>query len=344
MCPAALIGAGTVRSSIRYAPAGYRICCATLGLSKSHRNVSRHRMTRISDLSSLFHALSSEDLRSARAAAEAIATAEERAGHHSAAARLRGALASTGPRAEQEPGPIGLPTLVGMPDILSRLPEASLADINLTKLGRDVVRQVLKEHRHRVKLSAHNLRPRSRLFFYGPPGCGKTITARALGTALNVPTYVVRFDALVGSYLGQTSIRLREVFRFAESQPSVVVIDEIDAVGRQRGRAAEVGEMDRVVISLMQQLELVQPATLLVAASNLADQLDAALLRRFDIALEFPLPTQTQLVSFAERHAKTRGLNVTRALRIELTKAQTFADVEGKLESAHRSAVLRNLP
>jgi SpoVK/Ycf46/Vps4 family AAA+-type ATPase len=300
-------------------------------------------MTKISELSNLFQALSSEDWRGARVAAEAIASGEERAGHHSAATRLRGALSSTGPRPDAEPGTIGISALVAMPDMLSRLPDASLSDIELTNAGRNTVTEILKEHRHRSTLLAHHLRPRSRLFFFGPPGCGKTLTARALGTALNVPTFVVRFDALVGSYLGQTSIRLREIFRFAESHPSVIVLDEIDAVGRQRGRTADVGEMDRIVISLMQQLELVQPATMLIAASNLMGHLDPALLRRFDVALEFPEPSQAQLVEFAASHAKARGLKITKALRRQVTKTRTFAEVEKLLESEHRRTLLRNV-
>jgi len=300
-------------------------------------------VTKISDLSNLFHALSSEDLRGARVAAEAIASAEERAGHHGAATRLRGALSSTGPRADAEPGAINIPAFVAMPDILSRLPEASLDDVELAKSAHDALREVLKEHRHRSRLLAHDLRPRARLFFFGPPGCGKTLTARALGTSLGVPTYVVRFDALVGSYLGQTSIRLREVFRFAESQPSVIVIDEIDAVGRHRGRTGDVGEMDRVVNSLMQQLELVQPATMLIAASNLAEHLDPALLRRFDFTLEFPRPSRSQLSDFAKHQAKARGIKLTRGVLAAIGKATTFAEVEKFIESEHRRMLLRNV-
>lgn len=300
-------------------------------------------MTKISDLSNLFHALSAEDWRGARAAAENIASAEERAGHHGAATRLRGALSSTGPRAESESGAVSIPALVGTPEILSRLPEASLDDVELTKSARSLIDEILTEHRYRSRLLAHDLRPRARLFFFGPPGCGKTLTARALGTSLGVPTFVVRFDALVGSYLGQTSIRLREVFRFAESQPSVIVIDEIDAVGRQRGRTADVGEMDRIVISLMQQLELVQPAAMLIAASNLAEHLDPALLRRFDLALEFPQPSRAQLAAFAQHQAKARNLKLGKTVQAAVSKAETFADVEKLIESEHRRTLLRNV-
>lgn len=300
-------------------------------------------VTKISDLSNLFHALSAEDWRGARVAAEAIASAEERAGHHGAATRLRGALSSTGPRADTEPGIVSLPAMISMPDILSRLPEARLDDVELSKSSRDALQEILKEHRHRSRLLDHDLRPRARLFFFGPPGCGKTLTARALGTSLGVPTFVVRFDALVGSYLGQTSIRLREVFRFAESQPSVIVIDEIDAVGRHRGRTADVGEMDRVVISLMQQLELAQPATMLIAASNLAEHLDPALLRRFDFTLEFPRPSRAQLSEFAKHQARARDLKLSKAVLTAVGKTATFAEVEKLVEAEHRRMLLRNI-
>jgi len=244
---------------------------------------------------------------------------------------------------DTETGTIGAPSLVGIPEILSRLPQATLRDVALTKSARSVIEEILKEHRFRTTLLAHDLRPRARLFFFGPPGCGKTLTARALGTSLGVPTFVVRFDALVGSFLGQTGIRLREIFRFAEAQPSVIVIDEIDAVGRHRGRTADVGEVDRIVISLMQQLELVQPATMLIASSNLAEHIDAALLRRFDLAIEFPLPSRSQLTAVAQQKAKARNLKVGRSLRSSLTTASTFAEVDKLIEAEHRRTLLRKV-
>lgn len=299
-------------------------------------------MTKVSELTNLFQALSARDWKVAHDLAEAIASSVDRAGQHAAASRLRGALASTGPQNDSDLA-ITIPSLVGVPDILSSLPSARLADVELTATGRETIGEILKEHKHRSKLQAHSIRPRSRLFFHGPPGCGKTLTARAIGTSLGVPVFVVRFDSLVGSYLGQTSSRLREVFRFAESRPSVIVIDEIDAVGRQRGRAADVGEMDRIVITLMQQLELTQPATMLIAASNLASQLDIALLRRFDATLEFPLPSPDELAAFAKGQYSRRGIRPTKTLLARAHKASTFAEVERIIESEHRRILLREV-
>jgi SpoVK/Ycf46/Vps4 family AAA+-type ATPase len=165
----------------------------------------------------------------------------------------------------------------------------------------------------------------------------------ALGEELALPVFVVRFDGLVGSYLGQTGIRLREVFRFAEATPCVLLIDEIDAVGRRRGKLSDVGELDRVVVSLMQQLDLVQPAGLLVAASNIPDELDQALLRRFDFILEFPKPSRDALSSYAKKQADSRGIKLVNGVRHELASAKTFAEAEQIIQVEHRRIILRDV-
>jgi hypothetical protein len=302
-------------------------------------------MARISTLANLFHAVSAGDWPKARLLAEGMAEAEEKAGHHGAAARLRGALVQTGPRPDDPGGAQPLPSFTAVqPDLLASLPPAGpLADVTLPKNTRTLLDEVLREHRNKARLLAHGLRPRSRLFFHGPPGCGKTLTARALGAELSLPVFIVRFDALVGSYLGQTSLRIREVFRFAETNPSVVLIDEIDAVGRRRGKTTDVGELDRVVISLMQQLDLSRPAGLLIATSNIPDELDIALLRRFDLSVELPAPSAAEVLAFAKHQASKRGVPLINGVRHELASAKTFADAEQILQDEQRRALLKGV-
>ncbi|KYF79941.1 hypothetical protein BE11_41920 [Sorangium cellulosum] len=302
-------------------------------------------MARISNLAKLFHAVSVRDWTAARLLAEEIAEAEEKAGHHGAAARLRGALVQTGPRADEPGSGQPLESLLAVqPDLLTVLPPSgALGDVTLPREARAQLEEVLREHRNKSRLLAHALSPRSRLFFHGPPGCGKTLTARALGTELGLPVFVVRFDALVGSYLGQTSLRIREVFRFAEVRACVVLIDEIDAVGRRRGKTTDIGELDRVVISLMQQLDLSRPAGLLVATSNIPDELDVALLRRFDLTLEFPAPGSAEILAFARREASKRGIQLINGVRHELASAKTFADAEQILQVEHRRILLQGV-
>lgn len=301
-------------------------------------------MAAIGELAQLFLAISQADWPRARSSAQEIAEAEERKGHHAAARILRGALASTGPREEQRPNFDAVPTIyAGLPEVLTRLEPYSLLDVQLPTATRRAIQEILREHKYRGRLQEHGLRPRSRLFFFGPPGCGKTLTARAIAAELGLPAFVVRFDGLIGSYLGQTGFRLREVFRFAERTPSVLLVDEIDAVGRRRGKLADIAELDRIVISLMQQLDLLHPAGLLIAASNLPTEIDPALLRRFELAVEFPCPTAKQLRIFAKREAVRRGLTSTETSTGSLRGARTFADVAHRLDMALRSQVLRGL-
>lgn len=299
-------------------------------------------MPKISVLSRLFGAVAAQDWGQARALAVAIAQAEEQAGHHGAASTLRGALAATGPKSEPEaPETYGALSAI-QPDALSRLDPAELRSIELPDSLHAALREIVKEHAHRTLLARSGLQPRCRLFFHGPPGCGKTLTARALGAELGLPTYVVRFDALVGSYLGQTGLRLRELFRFAETTPCVLLVDELDAVGRHRGKASDVGELDRIVISLMQQLELIKPAGIVVAASNLPEALDAALLRRFDLSLEFPAPSARVLLDYARRQSKARGVKLVNGVRHEVASAKNFADVDRAVQTEQRRIILRD--
>jgi len=303
-------------------------------------------MARISHLTRLFQAVSAGDWGQARVLAKTIADAEDKAGHHGAAAALRGALTSTGPKLDDPPeGTKSIASLfTSQPDVLTLLPPAAqLADVELSKATRQSLNEVLKEHQHRHVLISHGLRPRNRLFFHGPPGCGKTMTARALGNELGLQVYVIRFDTLVGSYLGQTSLRIREVFQFAEAKPCVLLIDEIDAVGRRRGKLTDVTELDRVVISLMQQLDLANPSGVIIAASNIPNELDTALLRRFDLAIEFPAPTPSQIRTYARREAIKRGLTLTNNTQRKLTTAKTFAEAEQVVEMEHRRILLQKV-
>ena len=116
------------------------------------------------------------------------------------------------------------------------------------------------EWNHREKLKDRGIARRSKLLFYGPPGCGKSLTANALATELAIPLFLVRFDAVIGAYLGQTAIHLRQLFQFAETTPCVLLFDELDALGKKRGNPTDVGELDRIVIALMQELEAFPPS------------------------------------------------------------------------------------
>ncbi|WP_198173783.1 AAA family ATPase [Lysobacter soli] len=131
-----------------------------------------------------------------------------------------------------------------------------------------------------------------RLLFFGPPGCGKTLGARYLADELQLPLLTVRCDTLVSSLLGQTGKNLRVVFDHAASRPCVLFLDEFDALAKSRSSEGDVGELQRVVIALLQNLDALPSETVVIAATNHAELLDRAVWRRFAFLCQLGLPSE----------------------------------------------------
>jgi SpoVK/Ycf46/Vps4 family AAA+-type ATPase len=218
-----------------------------------------------------------------------------------------------------------------------------MEDVMLKPASRRELAEVVREWKYSLQLSALKIRRRNRLFFYGPPGCGKSVSAQALGHEMSLPTYVVRFDAVIGAYLGQTALHLRELFRFAEQTPCVLVFDEVDALAKKRGNPLDVGELDRIVISFMQELEHSQAKGVIVATSNLPSHLDKAVWRRFDLALEFGKPSRTELRLFLRKKVKHYGINLSSSEMIKASRAESYADAEKCVEAAVRQTALERI-
>ncbi|MGD1026959.1 AAA family ATPase [Candidatus Binatus soli] len=299
-------------------------------------------MQKASILAKLFSAIGSNDLPAAHSIALEMARAEANNGHHAVAKLLQGSLQPNGNGGRIWHTQSGETMQVG--GIINALIAVTnlepIERVVLTTHARRELDDVVREWKARKALERKGIRRRNKLLFYGPPGCGKSLTARALGRELALPVYTLRFDAIVGAFLGQTAQRLRQLFEFASFTACVLLIDEIDALGKRRGNPMDVGELDRIVISLMQELEHSEPKGLLVAASNLAGSLDEALWRRFDLVVEFPKPGRTQLTSFALSHARDRGVAPSPTLRRAIAASSTFADAVRAIENEQRTVVI----
>lgn len=302
-------------------------------------------MANVHKLAKLFRAISDTDMGRAASLAQELIQEEERRGHRSAAATLRGSLNPNGKseshivHSELAPAPGALLTS-GLSPIKGNV---RLADVKLRPGTRRELGAIVNEWNHRKALDRLGVSRRNKLFFHGPPGCGKSLTALALGNELSLQTFVVRFDAVIGAYLGQTAIHLRELFRFAESTPSLVLFDEIDALGKKRGNPLDVGELDRIVISLMQELEHSDPKGIVIATSNLPQHLDHALWRRFDLCLELPKPSQRELLSFASELCEQRRIRLPAALKRGVARASNYMAAEKIVEAHVRSVALSTL-
>ena len=303
-------------------------------------------MPNVRQLAKLFKAVSVRDFQSAEQIAAQIAVSEEGHGHHSAAQLLRGSLKSNGIRGHRAPEPIlGTVSNGGFIEsaLSRRYSPIRLSDVMLRCAARRAIELLINETRHGAYLSSKGISRRCKLLFVGPPGCGKSFAAQAIANELGLPHYVVRFDAVIGAYLGQTAIHLRELFRFVSENPSVLLFDEIDALGKQRGNPLDVGELDRIVIALMQELEFLSARGLVIATSNLPDNLDRALWRRFDLVLRFPIPNKKELNAYARRISSKFRLNSGPSLARHLSSARSYADAERVVEAEARRLALQEV-
>jgi len=179
-------------------------------------------------------------------------------------------------------------------------PERGLDSFVLPNKIYEQIKEVVEEQHRAELLHANNLHARNRLLFAGPPGNGKTTLAEALAFELMYPLLVVRYETLVGSYLGETSSRLMHMLDYARTQRCVLFFDEFETLGKERGDTHETGEIKRVVSSLLLQLDSLPDYVVVVAASNHPELLDRAVWRRFQVRVELPTPTRQQLTRYIE--------------------------------------------
>ena len=181
-------------------------------------------------------------------------------------------------------------------------PQKTLDGFALSQENAQAVKTFIAEHEQRDALQQKGFVPRNRLMFVGPPGNGKTSLAEIIAQKLNLPLVVVRYEGLIGSFLGQTSSRLSKVFDYARQRHCVLFFDEFDTVGKDRGDIHETGEIKRVVSSLLLQVDALPTQTIMVVASNHAYLLDSAAWRRFQLRLELKAPTNPEVIKYIEQY------------------------------------------
>jgi SpoVK/Ycf46/Vps4 family AAA+-type ATPase len=180
----------------------------------------------------------------------------------------------------------------GLPLVGVTAPETTWSQLVVPEAEERLLRDIVDQHKREDHLRTAGLRPVRRVLFVGPPGCGKSLTARVLASALEYPLVTVQIAGLVSSYLGETAANLSRVFEFLRAGRYVVLFDEFDAIARSRDDPTEHGEIKRVVNALLQSLDGDDSRNLLIAATNHESVLDNAVWRRFELFLAFSYPAE----------------------------------------------------
>ena len=204
------------------------------------------------------------------------------------------------------------------------------------------IKRILLEYRQQHKIKQHGLNNRRKILLAGPPGTGKTLTAAVLASESGLSLHTILMDKLVTKFMGETSAKLRQIFNIIARQPGVYLFDEFDAIGGERDRSNDVGEMRRVLNSFLHFIDQDTSPSLIVAATNSPQILDRALFRRFDDILYYSLPTKEETVRLIENYlGKFRPKNLSLQQAVQKKEGVlSHAEITQACHDAIKEAIL----
>jgi len=207
---------------------------------------------------------------------------------------------------------------------------------------RSALELAIEEQAHINEIKSHGLNPQQTFLFTGPPGCGKTMSAAVVANSLSLPLFSVRLDAIISRYLGESSAKLASVFQAIQKTRAVYLFDEFDSLGLERGSGQDVAEMRRLLNAFLVFVESYGGNSIIIAATNHAESLDFALFRRFDMLLEFEMPTADQCLQALELRLKDVKKPKALNLRIvgDAAVGLSFADLSRVCDDAVKRIIL----
>ena len=284
------------------------------------------------------------DIQSFRKAAEAIC-AEERAKQHEVLAkRIEDILKTSNVHLQRKDIPTQNFSISGNGISLFHevVPERRLDQLFLSDIVRQSCNEIIEEQLRADLLRSYGVEPRNKVLLVGPPGNGKTSLAEALATSLMVPMYVVKYESLIGAYLGETASKLAKLFEFVKTRQCVLFFDEFETLGKERGDQHETGEIKRVVSSLLLQIDALPSYVVVVAATNHESLLDQAAWRRFQVKLILNRPSRRNLELWFSTFEKRTGFSfgLEPATIAKKLLGRSYAEAEEFALSVYRQYIL----
>lgn len=224
--------------------------------------------------------------------------------------------------------------------ILQNKPDSRLPVLIVNDSIKSRISRLLNEFRQRTKIQQFGLENRRKILISGPPGTGKTLTASVIAGELNLPLFTILVDKLITKYMGETAAKLRQIFEVIAQQKGVYLFDEFDAIGGERGRENEVGEMRRVLNAFLQFIEHDKSDSFIIAATNNPGILDKALFRRFDDVLYYNLPEKEQIVQLIKNRLGTFKGNYHIDTVAEEIHSLSHSDICQACDDAIKDAIL----
>lgn len=226
-----------------------------------------------------------------------------------------------------------------------KMPQKRIENMILPQTVKDICQGMIDEQLRAEVLQSYGLEPRNKLLLIGPPGNGKTSLAETIAEALMVPLLTVRYESIVGAYLGETASKLSKLFEAVKTRKCVLFFDEFETLGKERGDAHETGEIKRVVSSLLMQIDVLPSYVFAIAATNHDSLLDKAAWRRFQVKVAIPKPTRNNLQLFFEHFETDRGFEfgIQPSTLAKKTLGLSYAEAEELALEIYRQYVL-NIP
>ncbi|MBR1533871.1 MAG: ATP-binding protein [Ruminococcus sp.] len=224
-------------------------------------------------------------------------------------------------------------------------PTSRLSDLVVSNEITMRIERVLNEYRNQNRLKKYGLQNRRKILIEGNPGTGKTFTASIIASELNLPLFSVQMDKVVTKFMGETSVKLRQIFDSISSTVGVYFFDEFDAIGADRSLDNEVGEARRILNSFLQYIEQDESRSIIIAATNNQKLLDQALFRRFDDVLHYVLPTASEISRLFEKQIVPydKSFHITSRV-IELADGLSQAEIIHVCDDAIKNSILYGNP